>query len=86
MYGGLPPDLPPTNPRRGSATGSYGLPCPPEWMRRGRDSPTTSISERRQKALTPKGFARSNGTTVHISFHTFQSSVAFLSPSWMLRQ
>ena len=33
-YGGLPP---PTgllsNPRRGSATGSYGLPVPPEWMR-----------------------------------------------------
>jgi len=32
-YGGLPPAEPPLNPRRGSATGSYGLPVPPEWLR-----------------------------------------------------
>ena len=33
MYGGLPPLEPQSNPRRGSATGSYGLPVPPDWMR-----------------------------------------------------
>jgi hypothetical protein len=32
-YGGLPPPEPQINPRRGSATGSYGLPVPPEWIR-----------------------------------------------------
>ena len=31
-FGGLPP-TDQSNPRRGSATGSYGLPVPPEWMR-----------------------------------------------------
>ena len=30
---GLPPPEPSTNPRRGSATGSYGLPVPPDWAR-----------------------------------------------------
>ena len=33
MYGGLPPLEPSSNPRRGSATGSYGLPVPPDWIR-----------------------------------------------------
>ena len=32
-YGGLPPSGPHHNPRRGSATGSYGIPVPPEWLR-----------------------------------------------------
>lgn len=31
-YGGLPP-LDQSNPRRGSATGSYGIPVPPDWLR-----------------------------------------------------
>jgi hypothetical protein len=29
----VPPPEPLINPRRGSATGSYGLPVPPEWLR-----------------------------------------------------
>ncbi len=33
VFGGLPPPEPQINPRRGSATGSYGLPVPPEWLR-----------------------------------------------------
>ena len=33
-YGGLPPLEPALNPRRGSATGSFGLPVPPDWIRR----------------------------------------------------
>ena len=32
-FGGLQPPEPLINPRRGSATGSYGLPVPPEWLR-----------------------------------------------------
>ena len=32
---GLPPTEPHSNPRRGSATGSYGLPVPPDWIRGG---------------------------------------------------
>ena len=32
-YGGLPPLEPTLNPRRGSATGSFGLPVPPEWVK-----------------------------------------------------
>ena len=31
--GGLPPLEPVYNPRRGSATGSFGLPVPPDWVR-----------------------------------------------------
>ena len=33
VYAGLPPEGPTLNPRRGSKTGSYGLPVPPEWLR-----------------------------------------------------
>ena len=33
VYGGLPPSEPLPNPRRSSVTGSYGLPCPPDWLR-----------------------------------------------------
>lgn len=33
MYGGLPPVEPMLNPRRGSATGSFGLPVPPDWVK-----------------------------------------------------
>ena len=33
LYGGLPPVEPTLNPRRGSATGSFGLPVPPDWLR-----------------------------------------------------
>ena len=32
-YGGLPPEGPTFNPRKGSCTGSYALPVPPEWLR-----------------------------------------------------
>ena len=32
-YGGLPPPEPLHNPRRSSVTGSYSLPCPPDWLR-----------------------------------------------------
>ena len=32
-YGGLPPEGPTKNPRKGSCTGSYALPVPPEWLR-----------------------------------------------------
>lgn len=30
---GLPPSEPVSNPRRGSTTGSFGLPVPPDWVR-----------------------------------------------------
>ncbi len=58
-FGGLPPENQP-NPRRGSATGSYGLPVPPDWLRSrlnnpgskmvlsGRDSPV----ERKSKKIS----------------------------------
>ena len=32
-YGGLPPEGPTFNPRKGSCTGSYALPVPPQWLR-----------------------------------------------------
>ena len=32
-YGGLPPEGPTFNPRKGSCTGSYALPVPPDWLR-----------------------------------------------------
>ena len=32
-YAGLPPEGPTFNPRKGSCTGSYALPVPPEWLR-----------------------------------------------------
>ena len=45
FYGGLPPPSERlTNPRRGSVTGSYTLPVPPEWYRRsGKQLITTGV-------------------------------------------
>ena len=45
----MPNPEPLLNPRRGSATGSYGLPVPPDWMRNQAESrrgsrPTLSLS------------------------------------------
>ena len=47
MGAGLPPMEPTNNPRRGSATGSFGLPVPPEWVRsqlEGRRSSRSSMA------------------------------------------
>ena len=45
FYGGLPPPSERlTNPRRGSVTGSYTLPVPPDWYRRsGKQLITTGV-------------------------------------------
>lgn len=44
MGAGLPPVEPTNNPRRGSATGSFGLPVPPDWVRSQLDGRRSSRS------------------------------------------
>lgn len=80
-YGGLPP-LDQSNPRRGSATGSYGIPVPPDWMRNrnvvtsksgsllglsGRDSPTWA-EKRLKRPLKPANLGSSHPAINAVSF------------------
>jgi len=61
-FGGLPPPEPLINPRRGSATGSYGLPVPPEWLR-------SQAEMRRGSKYETKlhfDFKESNGVTLYL--------------------
>lgn len=56
--GGLPPTEPVCNPRRGSATGSFGLPVPPEWIRAQADHQQQHQHQQRRgssKAISATG-------------------------------
>ena len=61
LHGGLPPpvqvlaDPQAYNPRRGSATGSFGLPVPPEWLRAQREKNKEQDKDRTGGGAGPGG-------------------------------
>ena len=70
-YGGLPPEGPTSNPRKGSCTGSYALPVPPEWLR------SQKYEANRKRASGNKQYLMDG------SFSKSRSGSAEMLPGWL---
>ena len=66
FYGGLPPEGPTINPRRGSTTGSYALPVPPEWLRSQRQESNRKRGSGNKQLLMDGSFTKSRSGSIEM--------------------